>query len=206
VIVFARSRQHVEAVRRNLEGKVRGVVRVLHANKGQNARINAIEAFKDGEVRVLVATDVAARGIDVTMVSHVINFDVPVLYEEYVHRIGRTGRANQTGEAITYCTPAEVYHLRKIEELIRTQVPEIPLPAEVERTATPFEEQQDMARAIDVQRRKEDPNYKGAFHEKKYVLQAQAKGKKVPGKKVPTGALKARKKGKGPAGPRSGKK
>src|SRR5690606_27503477 len=78
-------------------------VRVIHANKGQNTRINSINAFKEGSVRILVATDVAARGLDVSNVSHVINFDVPIVIEDYVHRIGRTGRANQTGDAITFC-------------------------------------------------------------------------------------------------------
>ena len=80
-------------------------VRVLHANKGQNTRINSMNAFKNDEVKILVSTDVAARGIDVNDVSHVINFDVPFVTEDYVHRIGRTGRALQLGEAITFCTP-----------------------------------------------------------------------------------------------------
>jgi ATP-dependent RNA helicase RhlE len=78
-------------------------VRVLHANKGQNTRINSINSFKNDEVKILVATDVASRGIDVSDVSHVINFDVPVVIEDYVHRIGRTGQCLQSGEAITFC-------------------------------------------------------------------------------------------------------
>ena len=98
-------------------------VKVLHANKGQNTRINAINAFKNDEVKILVATDVASRGIDVSDVSHVINFDVPVVIEDYVHRIGRTGRAYQSGEAITFCNPAEEYYIRRIEKLIRQSIP-----------------------------------------------------------------------------------
>src|SRR5690606_36895488 len=98
-------------------------VRVIHANKGQNTRINSINAFKEGSVRILVATDVAARGLDVSNVSHVINFDVPIVIEDYVHRIGRTGRAYQTGDAITFCNPAEEYYIQKIEKLIRQQIP-----------------------------------------------------------------------------------
>ncbi|HEY1025696.1 MAG TPA: DEAD/DEAH box helicase, partial [Sphingobacteriaceae bacterium] len=94
-------------------------VKVIHANKGQNTRINSINAFKEGAVRFLVATDVAARGLDVSNVSHVINFDVPIIIEDYVHRIGRTGRAYNTGEAITFCNKAEEYYIRKIEKLIR---------------------------------------------------------------------------------------
>jgi ATP-dependent RNA helicase RhlE len=142
-------------------------IRVIHANKGQNTRINSMDAFKEGNVRILVATDVAARGIDVSMVSHVINFDVPIIYEDYVHRIGRTGRASQTGEAITFMTPAEKYHIDKIEEVIRMPIPRAPLPEDVPVAPTPFEESQEMAMEIDRQRKKEDPDYQGAFHEKK---------------------------------------
>ena len=169
VIVFARTKTNVENIYKFLARKVfeAGEVRVIHANKGQNTRINSMEAFKEGNVRVLVATDVAARGIDVAEVSHVINFDVPIIYEDYVHRIGRTGRANHTGEAITFVTMAEMYHVEKIEKIIKMKVPRRPIPEEVMQVETPFEEQQEMLREVDEQRRKEDPTFKGAFHEKK---------------------------------------
>ncbi|ARK09546.1 DEAD/DEAH box helicase [Fibrella sp. ES10-3-2-2] len=169
VIVFARTKTNVENIYKFLGRKVleKGEVRVIHANKGQNTRINSMEAFKEGNVRVLVATDVAARGIDVAEVSHVINFDVPIIYEDYVHRIGRTGRANHTGEAITFVTMAEMYHVEKIEKIIKMKVPRRPIPEAVFQVETPFEEQQDMLREIDEQRKKEDPTFKGAFHEKK---------------------------------------
>lgn len=142
-------------------------VRVIHANKGQNSRINAINQFKNDDIRILVATDVAARGLDVTDVSHVINFDVPLIYEDYVHRIGRTGRANKTGDAITFCTDAEKMHIEKIQKLIRQQIPVAEIPANIKVTETPYEERQAMAREIDEQKRKADPTFKGAFHEKK---------------------------------------
>ncbi len=142
-------------------------VRVLHANKGQNTRINSITAFKEGVVRFLVATDVASRGLDVTGVSHVINFDVPVVVEDYVHRIGRTGRASTIGDAITFCTAAEVYYVRKIETLIRQQIPVEPLPEGVYIDETPYEERQAINKEIDLQKRRDDPEFKGAFHEKK---------------------------------------
>ncbi|TZF83856.1 DEAD/DEAH box helicase [Pedobacter sp. BS3] len=151
-------------------------VRVIHANKGQNTRINSINAFKEGDVRMLVATDVAARGLDISHVSHVINFDVPIVIEDYVHRIGRTGRAFNTGDAITFCNPAEVYYVRKIEKLIRQQIPVVELPAEVFIEQTPFDERQAIAREIDMQKRKENPEFKGAFHEKKHAP-SSAKGK-----------------------------
>ncbi|HEY0769046.1 MAG TPA: C-terminal helicase domain-containing protein, partial [Sphingobacteriaceae bacterium] len=117
--------------------------------------------------RILVSTDVTARGIDVTKVSHVINFDVPILYEDYVHRIGRTGRAFQEGKAITFATDAELYHIDKIQKLIRETIPVKELPSDVEVEETPKFEAKDMAREIDAQKRKEDPTFQGAFHERK---------------------------------------
>lgn len=142
-------------------------VRVLHGNKGQNTRINAINDFRDGNVSVLVTTDVVARGIDISGVSHVINFDIPLVYEDYVHRIGRTGRMQREGDAISFYTPPEQYHVEKIQELIRQEIPVEPLPPEVEVSETPREEQQAMDREIDHQRRMEDPGFQGAFHDKK---------------------------------------
>lgn len=166
VMIFTRTKANADAVSKYIERKELGPVRVVHSNKGQNTRINAVNEFKEGTLRVLVTTDVTARGIDVTKVSHVINFDVPVLYEDYVHRIGRTGRAFQEGKAITLVTKAEQYHIEKIEKLIREKIKEESLPAEVEVEKTPFEEAQEMAREIDQQKRKEDPDFKGAFHER----------------------------------------
>lgn len=166
-IIFTKSRKNAESVFNYLDRKQLGEVRVIHANKGQNTRINSMEDFKAGEVRILVATDVAARGLDISMVSHVINFDVPLIYEDYVHRIGRTGRAENEGEAITFINPAEEYHFAKIESIIRMEVPTAPIPEEVSITPTPFDEQQGYEREIDQQKRKESPEFKGAFHEKK---------------------------------------
>ncbi len=178
-IVFARSKGTADNIYKFLARKVVDPeqVRVIHANKGQNTRINSMDAFKEGNVQILVATDVAARGIDVVDVSHVINFDVPLIYEDYVHRIGRTGRANHTGEAITFVTKAEDYHVQKIEKIIRMTVPRQSLPRAVEVAETPFEEEQSMLREIDEQRRKDDPTFAGAFHEKKEKNQYPAKGK-----------------------------
>src|SRR3546814_666852 len=142
-------------------------VRIIHGNKGQNTRINAINDFREGTVDFLVATDVVSRGIDITGVSHVVNFDIPLIYEDYVHRIGRTGRMEKEGDAISFCTPAEEHHLQKIEQLIRQKIPVKPLPPEVTISATPFAEQQVMAREIAHQRRKQDPDFQGAFQDKK---------------------------------------
>jgi ATP-dependent RNA helicase RhlE len=171
VIIFARTKENADNVFKFLERKKFGPVRVIHSNKGQNSRINAMQEFKDGKLRVLVATDVAARGIDVSGVSHVINFDVPSQHEDYVHRIGRTGRAMNVGKAITFVSPAEEYHVKKIEKLIRSKIALKDLPSDVEVPETSFEEQQEMARAIDDQKRRDDPTFQGAFHERKRTKQ-----------------------------------
>lgn len=167
VMIFARTKENADSVFKFIDRKKLGPVRVIHSNKGQNSRINAMTEFKEGKLRVLVSTDVAARGIDVTGVSHVINFDVPILYEDYVHRIGRTGRALTEGKAITLVTKAEEYHVAKIEKIIRGRIPLRDLPAGVPIEETMKDEQQDMARDIDAQKRRDDPEFQGAFHEKK---------------------------------------
>lgn len=166
VMIFTRTKSNADAVSKYIDRKQLGPVRVVHSNKSQNTRINAVNEFKEGGLRVLVTTDVTARGIDVIKVSHVINFDVPILYEDYVHRIGRTGRAFQEGKAITLVTKAEEYHIEKIEKLIREKITEQQLPAEIEIAKTSFEEAQEMARDVDQQKRRDDPEFKGAFHER----------------------------------------
>ncbi|WP_079641130.1 DEAD/DEAH box helicase [Sphingobacterium nematocida] len=178
VIVFCKTKEVADNVFGYLERKFgEDNVRVIHANKGQNTRINSINAFKSGEVRFLVATDVAARGLDVSNVSHVINFDVPIVIEDYVHRIGRTGRAFSKGDAITFANPAEEYYVSKIEKLIRQSIPVFELPEEVFIEKTPYEEKQAIAREIDNQKKKDNPDFKGAFHEKKFVIKQKEAAK-----------------------------
>ncbi|RYY24092.1 MAG: DEAD/DEAH box helicase, partial [Sphingobacteriaceae bacterium] len=184
LIVFCKTRQAAEDVFKFLERKLgQDQVRVLHANKGQNTRINSINSFKKDEVKILVATDVASRGIDVSDVSHVINFDVPVVIEDYVHRIGRTGRALQSGEAITFCAPHEAYYLQKIEKLIRQKIEILPIPEGVFVEETGYDERQEQNKEIDLQLRKENPDFKGAFHEKKLSNQKSNPPKKKDDRK-----------------------
>ena len=172
LMIFCKTRVAAEDVYKFLLRKYgEKEVKVLHANKGQNTRINSINSFKNDEVKILVATDVASRGIDVSDVSHVINFDVPVVIEDYVHRIGRTGRAYNSGVAITFAVPSETYYINKIQKLIRQTIPVHTIPDGVFIEETPYEERQDQAREIDLQKRKEDPDFKGAFHEKKTLNQ-----------------------------------
>ena len=181
VLVFTRTKATADNVFKYLERKKIGPVRVIHSNKGQNSRINAMNAFKEGGLRILVSTDVSARGIDVSMVSHVINFDVPIIYEDYVHRVGRTGRAYNEGIAITFANKAEMLHIGKIESLIRSKIPVYSLPDAVEVLPTPKEENKEMEMIIDTYKRREDPDFKGAFHEKKRKFDVR-KPKKSEGK------------------------
>ncbi len=178
VIVFTRTKTSANNVFKYISRKIgEDKVRVIHANKDQNARINAMDAFRNENVPVLIATDVVARGIDVSMVSHVINLDVPVIYEEYVHRIGRTGRAGNSGLAITFVNEAEVYHIQKIEKIIKMTIPREKMPTETILFETEFEEKQTMLMEIDRQHKKEDPTFQGAFHEKKNVIVAKKRTK-----------------------------
>ncbi|MEO9966276.1 MAG: DEAD/DEAH box helicase [Reichenbachiella sp.] len=166
-IIFVKTKSNADNIYKFIERKITKSVRVIHGNKAQNTRLNSIDAFKNGEIRILVATDVAARGLDVSMVSHVINFDVPLIYEDYVHRIGRTGRAKNSGVAITFANQAEEYHIKQIEKLINKEIKIQTIPTSVTLEKTPFVEQQEQLREIDFRKRKLDPTYQGAFHDKK---------------------------------------
>ena len=128
VLIFAGTKQLADELFEQLEPAFPEAVGVIHSNKAQNFRFNAVNSFKDGTYRFLIATDIVARGIDVAEVSHVINFDTPALPETYIHRIGRTGRADQKGISITFITPRETKQREAIEELMQYQIPVVPLP------------------------------------------------------------------------------
>jgi len=121
-IVFTRTKHGANRLTEQLDRAGIGVA-AIHGNKSQGARERALEAFRRGTTRVLVATDVAARGIDVDDVSHVINYELPNVPEAYVHRIGRTGRAGRAGRAISFCDGSERGLLRDIERLIKQRIP-----------------------------------------------------------------------------------
>jgi ATP-dependent RNA helicase RhlE len=122
VLVFTRTKHGANRLAAQLEKNGIGAL-PIHGNKSQNARTRALAAFKSGELQVLVATDIAARGLDIEQLPHVVNFDLPNVPEDYVHRIGRTGRAGATGEAISLVSRDEQPFLRDIERLIRRQLP-----------------------------------------------------------------------------------
>jgi ATP-dependent RNA helicase RhlE len=122
VIVFTRTKHGANRVADHL-ARAGVAAAAIHGNKSQGARVRALEGFRAGHVRALVATDIAARGIDVDAISHVINFDLPNVPESYVHRIGRTARAGADGKAISFCDGSEREYLRDIEKLIRKTLP-----------------------------------------------------------------------------------
>jgi ATP-dependent RNA helicase RhlE len=121
-LVFTRTKRGADRVSRHLES-AEIAASAIHGNKSQRQREEALKAFRDGKIRVLVATDIAARGIDVDAVSHVINYELPDVPEAYVHRIGRTARAGAEGSAITLCDAEELDQLRAIERLTRQSIP-----------------------------------------------------------------------------------
>jgi len=126
VIVFSRTKHGADKIAKKLRANNHSVA-VLHANRSQNQRIEALNGFKSGKYEVMVATDIAARGIDVAGVSHVVNYDVPQHPEDYVHRIGRTGRALQPGDAFTLVTPEEMKKLSAIERFIGQKIERLTL-------------------------------------------------------------------------------
>src|SRR5437762_11670781 len=121
-LIFTRTKHGADKVVKSL-AKAGIRADAIHGNKSQNHRERVLAAFRTGEIRTLVATDIAARGIDVDGISHVVNFDLPNVPETYVHRIGRTARAGAGGIAISLCDREEVEFLRDIEKLIRISIP-----------------------------------------------------------------------------------
>ncbi|MEE3100568.1 MAG: DEAD/DEAH box helicase, partial [Pseudomonadota bacterium] len=149
VLIFTRTKHGADRVVKNL-GRAGVEAKAIHGNKRQNERERVLEAFRNGSMRVLVATDIAARGVDVPGVSHVINYEIPNVPEQYVHRIGRTARAGADGLAISFVAEDERPYLRDIERVTRQKVPQAALPdafmPEMERLAAQRPEPQGDAR------------------------------------------------------------
>ena len=132
VLLFAGSRKLADKLYEHLESEFPGEAGVIHSNKAQNTRFRAVENFAEGKQRILIATDILSRGIDITGVSHVINFDVPDVMENYIHRIGRTGRAESKGDSITFIREKDAEMISLIEEYMSMEIPRKPFPDEVE--------------------------------------------------------------------------
>src|SRR5438045_3754205 len=127
VLIFTRTKHGADRVVRDLE-KAGVRATAMHADKTQAQRTRALQDFKDGKITVLVATDIAQRGLDISGITHVINYDVPQQAEDYVHRIGRTGRAAKEGDAYTFMAPDEIAMVRQIERVIGQPIPRISVP------------------------------------------------------------------------------
>jgi ATP-dependent RNA helicase RhlE len=127
VLVFTRTKHGANRLAQQLERD--GIISAaIHGNKSQAARTRALEEFRSGKVRVLVATDIAARGLDIDQLPHVVNFELPHVAEDYVHRIGRTGRAGREGEAVSLVCVDEHHLLRDIERLLKRELPRVVIP------------------------------------------------------------------------------
>ena len=183
-LLFVRTKEDAKRVGQSLAKALPNQVSEIHSNKAQHTRLAAMNKFREGDVRVLVSTDVSARGIDVPETEVVINFNVPRMSDDYVHRIGRTGRADRKGVAYTLVDPTDEASLsRVLERLPKDGRPDdLALSTQVEVEETPPWEAKAMARTIDFQKRKSDPTYKGAFHEKKRKS-SSSKVKKTSGRK-----------------------
>jgi ATP-dependent RNA helicase RhlE len=166
VLVFCESRKLADRLFDQINEKFPEQVGVIHSNKSQNFRINSLKQFQEGIHRVLIATDIAARGLDISDVSHVINFDTPKISGDYIHRIGRTGRADKPGIAITFINDAERIFQTGIEELMKIQIPTEPLPDEVIISKVFTDEELPSIVNKNYLKKTSLKNSGGAFHEK----------------------------------------
>jgi superfamily II DNA/RNA helicase len=183
-IVFCNRKRDVGIVHKSLvkHGFNAGAI---HGDLDQSVRMKVLAGFRDGEIQIMVASDVAARGLDIPTVSHVFNYDVPIHSEDYVHRIGRTGRAGRSGSAITLCFPHEEKHLAKIEELVGKDVPRIDDPMAGETPAAEAEESGGRSRRGRKPRREEAPKAEAARDETAEVEAKDEKRERKAPQKAP---------------------
>lgn len=185
VLVFTRNKKLADDMFERLDEHFPNEIGVLHSNKSQNLRFNTIKRFEDGTHRILIATDVIARGMDIQEVSHVICMDVPEIPENYIHRIGRTGRAEELGTSIIMITEQEEELFEAIEQLMDKKVDRLPLPDEIEVSERLLTSEQDPD-AFDIDylgHTAQKPPHPEAFHEKKEKNKKENWG--GPGKRNP---------------------
>jgi len=175
VLVFVATKKMADRLFENFNSRFPEQSGVIHSNKSQNFRLRTLQQFTDGEIRMLIATDIIARGLDITDVTHVINFDTPDLPADYIHRIGRTGRADKDGIAISFVSDAEKEYFNAIEELMHRSIDILPMPEDVQISSVYLEEEKP-TRLFDIDYLKP----KVSKTQKKLAVQArEAKSKKT---------------------------
>ena len=188
VVVFVSSRKYADIISEKLSEELGEEIGVMHSNKAQNTRFRTTNEFNEGSIRILIATDLFARGLDITDISHVINFEMPEDPEYYLHRIGRTGRAERAGESISFYTAHEVVLKEAAESYMNQAIPELELPEELEISDELIEDEKEVIRIPNVQVKiATKPSW-----EKQIKAEYNEHGKKIAVRKNP--AKKKRKK------------
>lgn len=166
VLVFADSRRQADLLFDLMDQRFPEQVGIIHSNKSQNYRFGALRAFADGGHRVLIATDLVARGLDITDVTHVVSFDIPDEAPNFLHRIGRTGRADKDGVAIIFATEKEDAALAQVQALMQRAIPQLPMPADVPLSNILIEDEKPHVPGISYTHSDAILQSQGAFHEK----------------------------------------
>ncbi|MDO6758964.1 DEAD/DEAH box helicase [Tamlana sp. 2_MG-2023] len=167
VLIFVAFKRMADRLFEQLDEFFKEELCVIHSNKTQNYRLRSIEQFREGQNRILIATDVMARGLDIDNVSHVINFDTPEYPENYMHRIGRTGRAERLGEALVFSTKNEQESIENIEALMKMEIPLLEIPEDVQISTELIEEERPQIKERNNPTKRKDEDAPGpAFHDK----------------------------------------
>ncbi|NBW28025.1 MAG: DEAD/DEAH box helicase [Flavobacteriaceae bacterium] len=198
ILVFVNNKKISDLLHERIEEHFDGQFGVIHSNKSQNYRLSTMASFQEGELRGIITTDIMARGLDISNISHVINFEAPEMPELYMHRIGRTGRADATGTAISFITPREADLITEVEILMNHEIEVIEFPEQVE-ISTKLIEPEKEKQQIKFLLKKPKLDGKGAFHEKakknkKINLGGPSKTKKKVSSSVNRNMLKTRNK------------
>lgn len=166
VLLFVKNKKIADDLYADLEEEFAGFIGVIHSNKTQPQRFKSVEQFDDGVLRLLIATDVVARGLDLVDITHVINFDMPKEASSYIHRIGRTGRADKSGTAISFVTSKDADIKNSIEALMQKKIDVLPFPYEVEIDETLTKDEKPVTRDKNLAKMKKVVSPSGAFQEK----------------------------------------
>lgn len=165
VLIFVASRKLADRLIEQIKPEFPERIGIIHSNKSQNFRFRSLKEFEDGKINILIATDLISRGIDISEVSHVINFDMPTVSGDYIHRIGRTGRADKPGIAISFINEAELDYQKEIEDLMKMPIPMLEFPESVE-VSTLFTDEELPKQKMKNYLRMPKISGQGAFHEK----------------------------------------